>query len=432
MKKTLLRLMPLMAAVMLTTACSKDDDTSVETQNTPSLQSADTTANNPEGVPFRIKVVTGKLLSKIAYADDGQKVTPTFTQDDVDNQLAMTIKGDNYNATLYLKDLDGNFEANVASLPPNNTTLTAEILYNAQSTVTTHDNSLQELMESCSHKYTAEFKYPVSKIKLTDYYAYLEIFMSKTMVYTTLEGNNKTDRFVFRHPENSNVSKVFVKVEPNKSYTIGSFLTLSADQVQSGNIYTIDRSGYVDLGISDGTLWADKNIGATENYENGTSYTFNGAQAEAITLGVELPTSYWDENEAHPTTDFERLKNECHWEFYRLIVGSGSYYGVMVYKARKPADCGFTDTEYNIDQDNHIFFPFTTGNTVSSEGEYWSGSRYRIQPADFVYYYMNCSVTFNNSSVYTYAYDEVYSDDDANPQTTRECFVRAVYHNPNN
>ena len=84
MKSTFLKFLPIAAAVLLATSCSKDNDGDnsiatdpvVETQNFAS-------PTESTAIPFTIKVVTGGSLSKIGYNDDGGKVQPSFSDGDV-------------------------------------------------------------------------------------------------------------------------------------------------------------------------------------------------------------------------------------------------------------------------------------------------------------------------------------------------------------
>lgn len=96
MKKQFLRILPVVAAVLLATSCSKDDDNAVDNNVTPGTETV------AEKQVYYLKVSNGESLSKIALdgnLGDGQKKSLKFEGGD-DLTLEFTVKyGEGENAT---------------------------------------------------------------------------------------------------------------------------------------------------------------------------------------------------------------------------------------------------------------------------------------------------------------------------------------------
>lgn len=301
MKKTFLKFLPLMAAVLLATSCSKDEDNNDAVK--PDTTKQANTETEQQGVPFTIKVVTGKKLSKIGYEDKGATVQPSFSESDVDNlEMKLSPASDPtsmFYGYLTLKNVNGTFKGELWPEPEEGTEILVE-LYAGENKKESSTESLTDLMENCQHKYKGTFTYGSDdKVMLTDQNAYFEIFMSPLQhkLFATMYDEDKTFEV------NKNNGKVWIVVEKGHSFKTNFYSKAAAD-VKAGEIYTIDRSGYVDLGLSDGTLWADKNVGATSYDGAGNYYTWN----EAVALnGITLPEYDQDQN----IGDFRTLWDEC-------------------------------------------------------------------------------------------------------------------------
>lgn len=174
---------------------------------------------------------------------------------------------------------------------------------------------------------------------------------------------------------------------------------------------------YVDLGLPSGTLWADHNIGASRPEECGDYY----AWAEIETKDLYDWSTYFDSNEKGsvfykyksssgiknidileeddvafrtwgsewimPTySHMVELTKQCYWELTESYRESGVI-GYIVYKAKRDEDRGVFAKRgetpldgYNVDEDVHIFIPFTGRNrgsevkNVGVEGFYWSST----------------------------------------------------------
>lgn len=351
-----------MAAVLLTTSCSKDEDNNDAVK--PDTTKQANTETEQQGVPFTIKVVTGKKLSKIAYEDKGATVQPSFSESDVDNLIMFLSPAKDPTSMSYgnltLKNVNGTFKGELWPEPEEGTEILVE-LYAGDGYDESSTESLTDLMEKCQHKYEGKFTYGSgNEVKLTDQNAYFEIFMSPLQHKLSAKMYNEEKTF----DVNTENGKVWIVVEKGFSFETNFY---SKKSPEAGTIYTIDRSGYVDLGLPNGTLWADKNVGATTYDDADDYYTFEEAQK---LKDITLPTS--GEN-----SDFELLKTQCTW-----VYQDGGFY---VFKSQKDGDKGQSSTSfgsYSTDYHPYIFLPCagevrngeTSITLKGSYGFYWSGS----------------------------------------------------------
>lgn len=162
--------------------------------------------------------------------------------------------------------------------------------------------SLKDLMVNCEHKYEGTFTYGSGNtVTLTDQNAYFEFRMSTLQKRLDVNINdiNKT-------VEHSNEGKVWV-VAPSKKRISTDFYVKVAANVKAGEIYTIDRSGYVDLGI-EGLLWADKNLGATTITGLGNRYAWGETSpisSAPYKFGTYPNYSKYNETDGIKTLDYE-------------------------------------------------------------------------------------------------------------------------------
>lgn len=362
MKRTFLKYLPIAAAVLLATSCSKDNDSDnsvvnnpVETQNIASPTESSPSESN--AVPFSIKVVTGKSLSKIGYSDNGI-VTPAFTTEDVTNNLSMTISnGTTPIGTLTLKNVSGTFDGELSPEPADGTELTATITYNEGSVTTSSTISIIDLMENCAHTYTGTFIYKTDdNVMLTDDKAYFEIFMSPLQHNIDLTIGDEKQNFIM-----SDEGKVWIAVAGGTKVSTN----FTYKKPNAGTITTIKREGLVDLGIKD-ILWADKNVGASTYDGVGEYYTFDAAtstESPIISSPLELPTSG-----SATYYDFSILKGSCTW-IWTTGYNGGTRAGYIVFKKNGS----------DISKDPHIFLPvagyLSWGSpSESGKGFYWSRS----------------------------------------------------------
>ena len=420
MKKTFLKILPLAVAVLLATSCSKDNDSNVapapvETQNIASPSESSPTES--KSVPFSIKVVGGGSLSKIAYADDGSTVTTKFEESDRGN-VALYVTDTYVTICLTLAEVDeqgvATFEGDwgETSEPAEGTEMYAYCHYNGESTVTTSTTSLTDLMKNCAHTYTGTFEYKTDdKVMLTDNNAYIEIIMSPLQ--------KDIDLTIGGTPQNFDMKdgKVWIAVAGGTTFTT-NFTGEKTYTCTAGRITTINRAGFVDLGIP-GILWADRNLGATNVYDYGNYYAWGevepkfdyswgsysygrdkkeGETHEMVNKYCPTDKSDWYEGKTPddittlepaddaatvtnpkwkmPTqSDFAALTSNCHWEWVDNYNGS-SVKGYVVYK-KKSGD----SPSYSVADDTHIFLPAaghciddTPPSFKGSDGKYWSSS----------------------------------------------------------
>lgn len=348
MKRTLLTIVPVAAALLLATSCSKDTDDNIIVNNpTPAETQKDASPAKPKTVPFSIDVVPGGSLSKIAYADDGTTVTVKFEETDITAGLTMSVTDGTHSTTLNLTAVDtdgkGTFTGswNEGEEPSDNTELTATVAYNSSSTVVNSTESVQKLMETCAHTYKGTFNYQTSggnSVTLTDDRAYIE--------FSLAEGQKKVSVNGQWYDVDQTSHKAYVAVEGNTEVTtrIKGKKTLKA-----GKIYTIECTDVVDLGLS--VLWCTSNATESETDQK----TWDDAKILANNFaGYALPSA----------------------DNFRELTGEKSVDGVTVTKEWKSGDgtaAGYTfSTDYG-----SVFFP-AAGNgggrsNAGSHGYYWSG-----------------------------------------------------------
>lgn len=470
MKRTFLTILPIAAALLLATSCSKDsDDNNVSIIDNPQPavtieQPAEQPAETTVKIPFTVKVGDGESLSKIGYAlqkdgDDNDiwnKVTRTFDDDDLatgTHPITLTVNGAETNSgitesTLSLKkDDDGKFyfEGDItvdadkkdAFNDETGIALVGEFTVSGTALPTSSNESLAKLMESCAHTYKTkdgEFTSKSPSITLYDQNVYLAIQMSPLQHNIDVTIGDASNNY----PMNSD-GQVWIALAANTAVST-NFLSKDASEVVAGHIYTIDRSGFVDLGIEGGILWADKNIGATNVYDygdyyawgetttketynwstyahgkaynqltkycNDISYGENDFTDELTVLESADDVAYTKNTKwSMPTTEeFAKLNSSCYWVWTTNDYSGKS--GYIVYKVKEAehagkvkyasSDDGYASS-YTTD-DTHIFLPAAgcrDESDLHGAGEYsyyWSSSLYASGP-HFAFAY---DLSFNN------------------------------------
>ncbi len=233
MKAPFLKFLPIAAAVLLATSCSKDDNDNVpETQSgRDGVHTVSTT-----GIPFTIRVNTGRSLKKMAY-ENGTEVgsyQPKFEQNDED-KLTMIIKdGDDVIGNLTLDDAKtATFSGNLTQQPSSNASLTAEI--SVSGSKNSSNESLADLLATCAHTFLGKFQYGEAEVDLTDQNAYLAISMSPCCEHeikiNTTDYTVKDGRIWIAIPSDADVT----------STGLGSEISKEAEEVSPGTIYTVAR-----------------------------------------------------------------------------------------------------------------------------------------------------------------------------------------------
>ncbi|MDD6001341.1 MAG: hypothetical protein PUC50_04010 [Bacteroidales bacterium] len=248
MKRSLLKLLPLMAAVTLATSCSKDDDNNAPEKKQNASPQEKTIIYNPDGtvtIPYSIKYSTGKSLNKkMTYSDDGMKSKYVPTEGD---EIKVSGEGVSGKLTLQyeLSDFGGReevFKGNLTAtsedaadnLTNNKITLTYEY-GTALEEPASSNKSLQDLMESCNHLYTATGKYSDESITLSDQNTYLAISMSPCCNHDiTINDKDFT-------VEDGRIWIAVPGGKPVKSTGLGTELDKAAKDVVPGTIHTVAR-----------------------------------------------------------------------------------------------------------------------------------------------------------------------------------------------
>lgn len=370
MRKNLLKFLPLMAAVMIATSCSKDDDTNTP-ESEPRRDGANTVAT--ETIPFSITVSNGRSLKKMAFEENSNtnEINVSFEKSD-EQKLTMRIIS-NENSELWSPLTLTNYKKGIFSgeIDPTllNTDVYARIVLSPEEPKISSTESLADLMDKCIHVFESDvFKLEEGcTIELSDKTTFYEIIMSPNQHALTFDDENGQNTV-----EVNKEGKVWIACE---QYFSTNFYSNYSDK---GTINTIDRSGYVDLGIYC-VLWADKNLGADNIGDFGNLYAWGELEPkkkyteEYYNPGEDYYVYdwYWDQgikhnlyslnNDNDPSYvenrhigmpdifDYKRLVEKCHWESTTDYNGKAGY---IVYK--KYDEDGYT---YSTSKDPHIFFP---------------------------------------------------------------------------
>ena len=305
--------------------------------------------------------------------------SPEFTAEDVAKPLAMTITGKNVSGTLTLQNADGTFSGTLQmpSNVPDSLLLTATIEIPAAGGETDDYStvSLADVMSKCGHKYVGTFEYrSEGGVALKDSKAYFEFRMSPCQHWMKINSQ--------KYPVNSD-GKVWIAVD-EKTSIVTTFYRQAYETVEGGSVYTVDREGFVDFGITN-MLWADRNVGAEHIWDFGEYYDWDEAQ-ESITLPKELPVGGEKDDDEN---DFELLfaNTEQQWGKYNGVTG-----------------CYFFMPDYtDKSKDPFIFLP--AGGAMSGDHHisndcclYWSSKEYDADNAYRLFVRQGLTQTDNHIS----------------------------------
>ena len=232
MKTAFLKFLPIAAAVMLATSCSKDDN-----DNAPATQSGKDGVHtvSTTGIPFTIRVNTGRSLKKVGYAEstnEGEKgwYNITFSDNDV-AKLKMIIKeGNTQIGEATLQSDKATFSGSLTQQPSSNASLTAEI--SVSGSKNSSNESLAALLATCAHTFSGTFTYGAAEVDLTDQNAYLDItYRESDKIDLNSSEITVTD------------SRVWVAVPANAEVTSQALgISKPAKEVDPGTIYTVVRN----------------------------------------------------------------------------------------------------------------------------------------------------------------------------------------------
>lgn len=248
MKTAFIKFLPIAAAVLLATSCSKDDDNNAPEKKQNASPQEKTIIYNPDGtvtIPYSIKYSTGKSLDKkMTYRDDGMKSKYVPTEGD-----EIKVSGEGVSGTLTLQNEQSDFGVQEEVFKGNLTATSVETatkLKNNEITLTyeygtaleepaSSNKSLQDLMESCNYLYTATGKYSDEEFTLTDQNTYLAISMSPCCNHDiTINDKDFT-------VEDGRIWIAVPGGKPVKSTGLGTELDKAAEDVVPGTIHTVAR-----------------------------------------------------------------------------------------------------------------------------------------------------------------------------------------------
>ena len=374
---------PMFAALMVASSCSKDENTEIQNEEPQPV-----TVQVQKTYPITIKASKKSSISKVGL---GESTTLGYEEvfDRTDELVLSWGNGEDESVALGLTGGDGTSEATFSGDIPESadgkiiTAYIGEPITEAKTK--TSYASLAEAVNACSYLVSnSTFEYKagedIAKITLDEQNAFIEITMS-TMQHTlsfcgndyTLDGNGK----------------VWVAVAGGTSVYANFF---DSREVAKGTINTINRAGLVDLGISDGILWTDANVSGQNGTVSGDYcyYTFDNAGKD-ISSPLELPKG-GPQNVAN--NDFAHLYDQCYW------VWTGS--GYNIFKSKDANDYqvskgSSSDIVYDASTDPHIFFPAAgyiniskeSPEQVGTQGMWWSsvaGDAYGEWRDDLGYY----------------------------------------------
>lgn len=288
MKRSFLTFLPIMAALLLATSCSKDDDTNtvINNEQTNAEPAPVEVVAQPEYVkiPFSVKVDNGAKLSKISYSESDTKITRSFEQSDVDNNLTMAVTGDGIasGSTLTLKKDGDNFffegEIEVQSGREDDFTTTGIELTGTFGTplteAATSTTSLLDLMRTCSHEYKATFQSNATDaIVIYDQNAYFCFSLAETQTKFQLTiGSGEPQDFT----PDATSHKIWIAVAGGTTVK-GNLVSTSGLATVASKIYNANRTDVVDLGPTFSVLWKTANEGASSTTEYGSYYQWSDA-----------------------------------------------------------------------------------------------------------------------------------------------------------
>lgn len=357
----------MLAAVLMTAACGKDDGE----DNTVVPQPATTEVQNngvqpveqtePKTHPITISVTQEASLSKAGL---GEGLTLVFKEGD---ELSLKDKAGNEYGPLSIATEDvGKATATFKGYIKDDAegkTIYAQVgsAITSEKTAASY-TSLKAAVDACCFLKSEGFTYskstPPTSLLLTDQNAYVAITMSPLQHVLNVTVGGTTNPYNL----DSETGKVWIAVADGTSVKTNFFT--EARSATAGEVHRINRAGLVDLGISDGILWADANVSGPNGTVSGDYcyYTFANAGKD-ISSPLELP-------KGGPNTvadnDFAHLYDQCYW------VWTGSGYNIFKSKGSS------SDIVYDASTDPHIFFPaagYITGESpeqVGSQGMWWS------------------------------------------------------------
>lgn len=383
MKRMFIKMLPVMAAVLLATSCSKDDGNDA---------AIDTPIDNPQQTEavsnvYKTITISGKVgkstLSKVTVAEkqltfegnDTEKFSFGKEGEDVYGDITIKDAYGRFDATLNYSSEDaltkGSFTATLGTDPE-------KLSIGYDNLETAVQNAYYVIPFTVSKDGEEEGKFKLNERTLSkdapsyDIKVYLQSAFIEAQTSKTITVNDDAS----------------VSVEEGKFYVVSSTATMGKDKkpITSGKIYKVKAAssvpaGYVDLGVVNAK--GEHVYFAESNSEESTWNAIN----EAGKLD-ELPTE----------EEWVALANACYWVWGQKDGTNGMY----AYKLRDGETSNYSgssfnnDRDYSTDTDPYIFLPVTPG---CSYGYYWSSTEYESDSG--------------------YAYCLRFDSDDVNPERSR-------------
>ena len=395
MKRSFLTFLPIMAALLLATSCSKDDDTNtvINNEQTNAEPAPVEVVAQPEYVkiPFSVKVDNGAKLSKISYSESDTKITRSFEQSDVEKNLTMSVTGDGIESgsTLTLKKDGDNFifegEISVESGKEEAFTTTGIELTGTFGTplteAATSTTSLLDLMQICNHEYKATFQSNATDaIVIYDQNAYFHFTLAPTQTKMKIS----TGEYSEFKTNADGTKEIWIAVAGGTTVK-GNLVSTSGLATVASKIYNANRTDVVDLGLS--VLWCTSNANSPETGQK----TWEEAKTLAANkTGYDLPSA----------------------DNFRELLGGKTVDGVTVSKTEKWDGTG-VENGYTFSTDyGSVFFPaagYSGGSYAGRVGNYWSGESYD-RTAYYLHFDDGLDYDDGAACVEPYGYnDDVYS-----------------------
>ena len=382
-----------MAAVLLATSCSKDDNgdfnnsiESTEVVNT--NESTEVVQSNIVKIPFSVKVDKGLGISKIAYSGDGTVITRAFETSDLGTELTVTGEGIE-SSTLTLKGQGGNyfFEGDINVIAGNEDKFTTgeisltgtfgKALVNPTSSI----ESLAELMRNCDHQYKANFTSGDNDITLYDQNAYLYFKLAASQIVLKISTGEYE---AFKTNSEDGTKEIWIAV-PGGTTVSGNLVSQAGKTAEAAHVITLDRTKVVDMQLDGGVLWATSNLGATNPGDYGNYCAWTETETLGASNGLRMPNSSDLTTLKNQTKTKETQDGNNGLKFYTaygsvflpaagIRGGSGTpeFVGSLGYYWSSSVNAGYpNDAEY-------LYFDLNGGVAVNPNGSRTGGQRVRL------------------------------------------------------
>ena len=386
MKRTFMKFLPIAAAILLATSCSKDGDNDANIVNpNPEPEPIEVPVAEPQHytLSFSLTVDNGTSLSK---AEVPQPEFPEF-QEGVSYLLTITAGGtkvadlpiktiaDNKQSATFEGDLDFGTNAELKAAVENKTTQLVASINADKKTETASYTSLDDAL-SASYYESAAFYYEdggVEGISLVSRCAFIDFTVADGQKKVNIDGewypqDEKDEGGNITTVNNITNNRVCVAIPvEGESKPVTTRFRKSAKTVSTNTIYTITCDDVIDLGPTFSVLWKATNekdgtvsSNHTQNIEGFTAekyYSWSNACAFGRMNGESFDDGTYE--------DGYRLPTKAEFDDLVKVNGTGSGW-----QDSSPQGWTFAN-DYG-----SVFFPaagFGGGDGAATYGYYWSG-----------------------------------------------------------